>query len=521
MGSYTFRISVKPVFQSENSGSSPSTFTLDSRNDESKDITLGRSDGSGISDKRCSREHMRLKIDDKCHELVVQQMGSNSGCIICNGCTSTLAKHDIKRVPIGDLLEGCKICSIYLIKKDMLYEYDVILMTKGKAAALNERPSESKISIKGSSTKRQSATLDTFVIKKAKLETTSGSDTPSNKEKGEWREVAPAVHMFSGMSVQPNIKIAGFDMDGTLIITASGAKWPKNRDDWKFIYPEVPEKLRRLHKEGFKLIIFTNQGGIATGTVKPVDVKHKIEAIISSVGVPMQAFIAGCKRGIFRKPLPGMWKEATDSKNNSGVPFSTPEAFFLGKKEGDFAMPEFSPADALKNSSLLMPSSAKLCADMQELIIMVGFPGSGKSFFSTNHLSAYIRINRDTLGTWQKCVARCEQELKRGKSVVVDNTNPDKETRARYLELAKKYGITARCFHMATTYKHSRHNEVYRQLTNSKHKAINDMIVNAYKSKYAEPEQSEGFAEIVKVNIVPRFENDEQKGLYSLYLLEK
>ncbi|XP_067939275.1 bifunctional polynucleotide phosphatase/kinase-like isoform X3 [Watersipora subatra] len=446
MGSYTFRISVKPVFQSENSGSSPSTFTLDSRNDESKDITLGRSDGSGISDKRCSREHMRLKIDDKCHELVVQQMGSNSGCIICNGCTSTLAKHDIKRVPIGDLLEGCKICSIYLIKKDMLYEYDVILMTKGKAAALNERPSESKISIKGSSTKRQSATLDTFVIKKAKLETTSGSDTPSNKEKGEWREVAPAVHMFSGMSVQPNIKIAGFDMDGTLIITASGAKWPKNRDDWKFIYPEVPEKLRRLHKEGFKLIIFTNQGGIATGTVKPVDVKHKIEAIISSVGVPMQAFIAGCKRGIFRKPLPGMWKEATDSKNNSGeavsltdciyvgdaagrianwspgrkkdfsisdrlfaincgVPFSTPEAFFLGKKEGDFAMPEFSPADALKNSSLLMPSSAKLCADMQELIIMVGFPGSGKSFFSTNHLSAYIRINRDTLGTWQKCVA--------------------------------------------------------------------------------------------------------------------
>lgn len=184
MGSYTFRISVKPVFQSENSGSSPSTFTLDSRNDESKDITLGRSDGSGISDKRCSREHMRLKIDDKCHELVVQQMGSNSGCIICNGCTSTLAKHDIKRVPIGDLLEGCKICSIYLIKKDMLYEYDVILMTKGKAAALNERSSESKISIKGSSTKRQSATLDTFVIKKAKLETTSGSDTPSNKEKG-------------------------------------------------------------------------------------------------------------------------------------------------------------------------------------------------------------------------------------------------------------------------------------------------------------------------------------------------
>ena len=89
-----------------------------------------------------------------------------------------------------------------------------------------------------------------------------------------------------------------------------------------------------------------------------------------------------------------------------GVPFATPEVFFNGDKEGDYAMPEFQPKDALQNTELLQPSSAKVKSGSQEVIVMVGFPGSGKSYFSTKHLSSYQRINRDTLGSWQKCVAR-------------------------------------------------------------------------------------------------------------------
>lgn len=47
------------------------------------------------------------------------------------------------------------------------------------------------------------------------------------------------------------------------------------------------------------------------------------------------------------------------------------------------------------------------------------------------------------------------------------------------------------------------------------------MVVNAYKSKYSEPNLSEGFTEIVKVNIVPSFDSDELRNLYAMYLLEK
>lgn len=68
-------------------------------------------------------------------------------------------------------------------------------------------------------------------------------------------------------------------------------------DDWQFLFTCVPSKLKELHDDGFKVVIFTNQGGIANGTVKAKDIEHKIEKVISKVGVPMQAMIAGCKRG--------------------------------------------------------------------------------------------------------------------------------------------------------------------------------------------------------------------------------
>lgn len=88
-----------------------------------------------------------------------------------------------------------------------------------------------------------------------------------------------------------------------------------------------------------------------------------------------------------------------------GIKFSTPDNFFLGDKEGAYALPEFNPASALTNTILLEPSTAVISGVPQEAIVMVGFPGSGKSYFSLKHLTQYERINRDILGSWQKCVA--------------------------------------------------------------------------------------------------------------------
>ena len=63
--------------------------------------------------------------------------------------------------------------------------------------------------------------------------------------------------------------------------------------------PSIPAKLKQLHTQGYKIVIFTNQGGVATGTVKAADIQHKIEMVIKAIGVPMQAVIAACKRGMY------------------------------------------------------------------------------------------------------------------------------------------------------------------------------------------------------------------------------
>ena len=63
----------------------------------------------------------------------------------------------------------------------------------------------------------------------------------------------------------------------------------------------------------------------------------------------------------------------------------------------------------------------------QEVIVFVGLPGCGKTKLA-NELAEkhdYATVNRDSMKTWQKCVEATKVYLKRGKSVIVDNTNCD------------------------------------------------------------------------------------------------
>lgn len=63
---------------------------------------------------------------------------------------------------------------------------------------------------------------------------------------------------------------------------------------------------------------------------------------------------------------------------------------------------------------------------------MVGAPGSGKSTFVTSRLANYVRVCNDELKTKEKCMKVCREALAEGKSVVIDNTNPTADVRARY-----------------------------------------------------------------------------------------
>lgn len=80
-----------------------------------------------------------------------------------------------------------------------------------------------------------------------------------------------------------------------------------------------------------------------------------------------------------------------------------------------------------------------------ELIIFVGLPGSGKtSFYEQHYKTTHRHVSKDLLPGSSDKKKRQDHLLKtyleQNESIVVDNTNPTIEERARIVELGKLYG---------------------------------------------------------------------------------
>lgn len=76
----------------------------------------------------------------------------------------------------------------------------------------------------------------------------------------------------------------------------------------------------------------------------------------------------------------------------------------------------------------------------QTFFILMGIQASGKTTFAHRFLSEYEYISLDQLNTRNKEQKALENALQGGLSLVVDNTNPTKADRKKYLDLAKARG---------------------------------------------------------------------------------
>lgn len=365
--------------------------------------------------------------------------------------------------------------------------------------------------------------------------------------------VCPLIVLSSGELVGRG-KVAGFDIDFTVIKTASGRKFATGSKDWEFLYDCVPDKLLQLDKDGYRIVFFTNQAGIEKDKVKPETIKDKIEAIIKSLGITVQVLIS-TGNSHFRKPSPNMWEFFVDNCNqgvevnkkesfyvgdaagraknwapnkpkdfscsdrmfaaNIGIGFHTPEEFFLGEKPAKYKWGSINAARYLTDAK----AAAKTDYHRKgtEMVIMVGFPASGKSTIRTNCFEphGYIAVNRDTLGTSQKCLKVTKESLMGGKSVVVDNTNPSVIGRSEFIKAAKAAGVPVRCLWMQTSLELSHHLNLVRQnQTNGEVRRIPDVGYNMFKKNFGEPKTDEGFSEVIKVDFVPQFSSQRDEDIF-------
>lgn len=329
-------------------------------------------------------------------------------------------------------------------------------------------------------------------------------------------------------------KIASFDLDNTLVKTKSGKTFPVDETDWEFNFDNVIEILNKLINDDYCLIIISNQKNLKEKRLESWIIK--IKNIINKISLPIKVY-ASIKDDIYRKPNIGLWEliktkinmidsfycgdamgrlhdhSDTDLKFalNIGLPFKAPETVF----QNNFLLYGIIKNYFDFNNFQKSENTFKL--GKKELIIMVGYPGSGKSTFVKKHLTKnnFIVINQDTLKTQKKCLDNCEKHMILNDNIVIDNTNPDLDIRKLYIDLGKKYNYNIRCFIMNTTEEHSKHNNMYRYLYEN-NKKISDIVYKVYNKNYSIPQLSEGFKDIVKIN--PEIPNKNIESKYYFYL---
>ena len=123
---------------------------------------------------------------------------------------------------------------------------------------------------------------------------------------------------------------------------------------------------------------------------------------------------------------------------------------------------------------------------------MIGIQGSGKSTFCQKFLADYKRINLDTLKTRYQEQMAINECFEAGKSFVIDNTNPTKDDRKKYIMQAKMKGYRVLGYFMESKLKAC----ITRNNQREGKACIPVKAIVATSNKLQLPECDEGFVEL-------------------------
>ena len=123
-------------------------------------------------------------------------------------------------------------------------------------------------------------------------------------------------------------------------------------------------------------------------------------------------------------------------------------------------------------------------------VIFIGIPASGKStYFQRYFNTGFVHINLDTLRTRKKEQALLEKSLQEELSFAVDNTNPTREDRQRYIAPAKAAGYRVDGYFLQSTLKDS----IARNEGREGKARVPTKAIAAISNKLEMPSKGEGF----------------------------
>lgn len=317
-------------------------------------------------------------------------------------------------------------------------------------------------------------------------------------------------------------KMMGLDYDHTIVKPQGRRQFPKDVDDWTWLRPNVPEIIRKFYEKGYAIVVFTNQS-------KQFKIQQ-IRNVMDQIGVPYCAFIAMDKA--IQKPSPYMFdqykrpnidmeasfyvgdamgrhQDWSDSDKlfamNCGLPWKTPEEIFpfqnivvkTAAKAKVKAAAATGKAKAAQAGPATSPQVKIYGPNTQELVLLVGYPGSGKSTLTKlfEDKPHYEVIHGDDLKTESKMKKALKAGIEAGKSVVIDATNPSAKKRAVYISLARELNpkIHVRVIEMSTSIEESLDRNGQRE------KPVPKIALYLFRKNYEKPTRAEGINEYVVV----------------------
>lgn len=355
------------------------------------------------------------------------------------------------------------------------------------------------------------------------------------------------------------VKIAAFDLDHTIIRPKNNKVFPKSKEDFELVFPDVIDLLNNLVIDKYIIIIISNQSDLNNKEDKKDIVLGRIDYLYSLF--PKFNIIMATKQDYYRKPNTGMWDFVERKLNKRNIKIDKKNSFYVGDAAGrlkinklkkDFACSDrmfalnvkidfFTPETYFRGTDLRELNKNYICVNRAEelfkfsqsqlklnsekiekikkfnIIILIGPPASGKSEFS-NKLTNYNIINQDNLKTKTNTLNEMKKILKDNinSKIVLDNTNGTLKYRKTFTDYLTELKLEY-CFVKLLINKEQSFLLNNYRCNLLKKERLPDVVIHTYYKKYNEPKNKEGYTKLFELDFIPKYKNKTEENIFYQY----